>query len=62
MYIVSKISRYGKLFEGTKQMYFSIKNEQLLKKYIKIQNKISGSINKKFDSETVYKGKNMRTK
>ena len=45
---------YAKYFDSNKAMYFKVSDKNLLKKYIKIWEKISSLINKEFDSEPVY--------
>ena len=45
------ISGYLKSFNETKQMSFLIKDDELLKKYNKTQDKYSNSIKKRFDSK-----------
>ena len=44
--ILPKISEYAKGFDGTKQMSCLIKDDELLKKYDKIWDKVSNSIKK----------------
>ena len=48
------MSGYTKNFHETKHMYFLIKDEVLLKKYIKIRDKVNNSIKKGFNSVPVY--------
>ena len=45
---------YAKRFDETKYMTFLIKNNELLKKYNKIWDKVSNGIKKGFDSEPLY--------
>ena len=49
-------------FDETKYMSFLIKNDELLKKYNKIWDKVSNFMKKGFDSEPVYKDKYLKTK
>ena len=49
--IISLISKNDR---QTKWMYFLIEDEELLKKYDTIWNKVSTDIKKEFDSEPVY--------
>ena len=49
-------------FYETKYMTFLIKNDELLKKYNKIWDKVSNFMKKGFDSEPVYKDKYLKTK
>ena len=45
---------YVKNFDSNKTMSFKVSDNELLKKYTKIWEKISNLLNIKFDSETVY--------
>ena len=47
---------------ATKWMYFLIKDEELLKKYNYIQNKISNMTKKEFDRKPMYTKKLLKTK
>ena len=52
--MLPKLSRYGKCFDKTKHLSILIKDDELLKKYNKIWDKVSivsNSIKKGFDSE-----------
>ena len=49
-----KLSAYRRDSDKTKYMYFLIKDNELLKKYNEIWNKVSKVIKKGFDSEPVY--------
>ena len=46
--------RYAKCFDSNKAMSFKVIDKKLLKKYIKIWEKISILIGKEFDGEPVY--------
>ena len=59
-YMAPKMSRYTKTFDETKYMSFLIKDDELLKKYNKIWDKVSNSI-KGFDSEQAYNEKYLET-
>ena len=53
--IIPKTSTYVKSYDGqTKWMYFLIKDDDLLKKYKTIWDKVSADIKKEFDSKSVY--------
>ena len=46
---------YVKHFDSTKtKMFFKLSDNKVLKKYIKIWEKVSNLMNTKFDSEPVY--------
>ena len=54
---------YLNIFEnGTTKMSFLTANNEFLKRYTKIWEKISNLTNKKFDSNPVYKNKYINTK
>ena len=56
-------SVYVKSYDGqTKRMYFLIEDDDLLKKYSTIWDKVSADIKKEFDSEPVYNKNFVRTK
>ena len=46
------MSRYAQTFNGAKYMSFLIKDNELLKNYYRICNKVSNRIKKGFGSET----------
>ena len=48
------MSAYRKDFDQTKYIYFLIKDDELLKKFNEIWEKIINSIKTGFDSEAVY--------
>ena len=50
------------LEDGTRKMSFLTDNNEFLERYIKIWEKISDLINKKFDSDPVYNNKYINTK
>ena len=52
---------YEKHFDK-KYMFSLIKDDELLKKYNKMWNKVSNSIKKEFDSEPVYNKKYLKSK
>ena len=53
--MLPKTSAYAKNYDGeTKWMYFLIEDDDLLKKYNTIWDKVSADIKKEFDSEPVY--------
>ena len=53
--MLPKISTFVKSYDGqTKCMYFLIEDDDLLKKYNTIWDKVSADIKKEFDSEPVY--------
>ena len=45
---------YVKCFDSNKRMSFKVSNKKMIKKYIKIWEKISSLLNKEIDSEPVY--------
>ena len=45
---------YAKYFDSNKTKSFKVIDKKLLKKYTKIQEKISSLMNNEFDSEPVY--------
>ena len=52
--MLPKTSAYVKGYDGeTKSMYFSIEDGDLLNKYNNIWNKVSNSIKKELDSESI---------
>ena len=52
-----------KLYDGqTKLMYFFIKNDYFLEKYITILDKVRTDIKKEFDNNPVYNKKFLKTK
>ena len=56
--ILPQMSGYIKYFEnGSKNMYFLIKDDEVWDKYNKIWDKIKNKLNIKFHSEPVYKNK-----
>ena len=58
-----KMTGYLNIFEdGTKKMSFLTDNNEYLERYTKIWEKISDLIDKKFDSDPVYKNKYINTK
>ena len=61
--MLPKIRTYLKIYDGqTKWMYFLIEEDDLLKKYNTIWNKVSADIKKEFDSEPVYNKNYFKTK
>ena len=60
--MLPKITRYTKCFDETKYIFFLIKDDKFKEKYNNIWNKVSNSIRKWFDSETVYHEKYLKTK
>ena len=53
--MLPKISTYVKRYDGqTKWMYFLIEDDNLLRKYSTIWNKVSADIKKEFESKPVY--------
>ena len=48
------MSIYERYFDKTKSMYFTIKDEKLFDKYMKITEKGSNMIKNKFNSELIY--------
>ena len=58
-----KMTGYLNIFEdGTRKMYFFTDNNEFLKRYTKIWEKISDLIDKKFDSDPVYNNKYINIK
>ena len=53
---------YVKCFDDNKTVSFVADDEELLKEYTKVWEKIRDLIGKKFDSEPVYDGKYIKTK
>ena len=51
------MSGYMKSFDEIKCMSFLMKDDPLLEKYNKIWDKVSNSIKKGFDNESVYNGR-----
>ena len=51
------MSAYRKDFDETKYMVFFIKDDELLRKYNVILEKVKNVINKEFDSEPIYNEK-----
>ena len=60
--MLPKLSTYRRDFDETKYMCFSIKDDELLEKYKKIQDKVTKSMEKGFDNEPVEKEKYIKTK
>ena len=61
--ISSQMSGYIKYFEnGSKNMYFLIKNDEVWDKYDKIWDVIKDKLNIKFHSEPVYEYKYLKAK
>ena len=56
------MSAHRKDFDETKYMSFFIKDDELLKKYNEIWEKVKNSLNKEFDSEPVYNKKYLKAK
>ena len=52
--MLPKMSTYTRNFDETRYMFFFIKDNELLEKYHEIWDKVSKTIQKKFDSEPVY--------
>ena len=52
-----EISAYRKDFDETKYMLFLIKDDELLRKYNDISEKVKNVINKEVDSEPIYNEK-----
>ena len=52
-----EMSAYRKDFDETKYMLFLIKDDELLRKYNDISEKVKNVINKEFDSEPIYNEK-----
>ena len=57
-----KMNAYRKDIDETKYMDFLIKDDELLKKYIEICEKVNNIIKKEFDSERVYNKKYLKAK
>ena len=58
-----KTSTHSKSYDGqTKWMYFLIKDDDLLKKYNTIWDKVSADIKKEFNSQPVYNKEFLKTK
>ena len=61
--MLPKTRAYVKRYDGqTKWMYFFIKNDDLLKKYNAIWDKVSTYIKNKFDRKPVYNNKLLKNK
>ena len=61
--LLPKTSTYGKSYDGeTIWMYNLIEDDDLLKKYNTVWNKVSVDISKEFHRERVYNKKNLKTK
>ena len=61
--MLPKTSAYVKRYDWqTKSMYFFIKDDDLLKKYSTIWNKVSADIKKEFDNELVNNKKYLKKK
>ena len=60
--MLSKMRAYRRDFGETKYMSIFIKNDELLEKYNEIWDKVSNSIEKRFDSEPVCNEKYIKTK
>ena len=61
--MLPKISASVKTYDGqTKWMYFLIEDDELLKKYNSIWDKVSADIKKEFDTEPVYNKNFLKTK
>ena len=56
------MSAHRKDFDETKYMSFFIKDDELLKKYNEIWEKVKNSLKKEFDSEPVYNKKYLKAK
>ena len=54
------MTTYRKDFDETKYLYFLIKDDELLEKYLEIWEKPKNSLNKEFDSEPVYNEKYLK--
>ena len=52
--MLPKMSTYTRNFDETRYMFFFIKDNELPEKYHEIWDKVSKTIQKKFDSEPVY--------
>ena len=62
VYFSQKMSAYSRDFDETKYMSFLIKDDELSEKYNGIWEKVSKSIKKEFDSESVYNKTYQKTK
>ena len=60
--MLPKMSGYSSNFHETKHIYFLIKDDQFFKKCKKIWRNVSNSINKRFDSKSLYHQKYLKTK
>ena len=61
--MLPKTSAYVKSYDGqTKWMYFLIEDDDLLKKYNSIRDKVSADIKKVYDSKLVYNKEFLKTK
>ena len=61
--MLPKTSTYVKIYDGqTKCMYFLTEDDELLKIYNSIWDKVSADIKKEFDSEPVYNKEFLKTK
>ena len=61
--MLPKTSAYAKSYDGQlKWMYFLIEDDDLIKKYNTIWNKVSADIRKKFNSELVWNKEFLKTK
>ena len=60
--LLPKMSGYITGFDDKTKFIFLIKNDEMLRKYNKIQEKVSNSVKKGFYSESVYNGKYLKTK
>ena len=54
------MSAYGKHFDETKHVSFSIKSDKLLEKYNAIWKKVKNSLKKEFDSQPLYNEKYLK--
>ena len=61
--MIPKTNAYVKSYDGqTKWMYFFIEDDDLLKRYNTIWDKVSTDIKKEFDSKLVYNKNYLKTK
>ena len=60
--MLPKMSAYRRDFGETKYMFYFVKNDELLVKYNEIWDKVSNTLKKAFDNESVYNEKYIRTK
>ena len=61
--LLPKMSAYGKSYDGqTKWMYFLSEDDNLLKKYNTIWNKVSADVKREFDRKPVYIKNFLKTK